>query len=300
MDEPKAGHREDVIGQPWPGPGDRETLPGPPDVGDHVRVGLEDLEGGDLRPIDGYGHDQDPVADPSDQGGTTMRRSNYRVLAIPAVLAAGMLAAMAAPVQAVNVPDGGAVPPGRVSVIHFRILEGCEGQATDGLELAIPESVTQVIPEAVPGWSVETETVDRDGTPEVSVVRWIGGPLPDALMLEFGLRAVFPDEPGTVVEFPAVQRCSTTMREWSGSDEETPAPIVRIAERLGAQDLIALGDAVAELSLTVEELGARLGDVDAPNLRSRVSELESSLEDIASTLEDLDGRLSDLESGAAS
>lgn len=300
MDEPKAGHREDVIRQPWPGPGDREITPGQPNVGVHVRVGLDDLGGGDLRPTHGYGHEQGPVADPSDQGGTKMQPSNYRVRTISAVLAAGMLAAMAAPVQAVNVPDGGAVPPGRVSVIHFRILEGCEGLATDGLELTIPESVTQVIPEAVPGWSLETETVDRDGTPEVSVVRWTGGPLPDDQMLEFGLRAVFPEEPGTVVEFPAVQRCSTTMLEWSGADEETPAPVVRIAERLGAQDLIAVGDAVAELSLIVEELGARLGDVDAPNLRSRVSELESSLEDIASTLKDLDGRLSDLESGAAS
>ncbi len=229
-----------------------------------------------------------------------MPRTNNQNLAIPAVLAAGMLAAIATPVQAVNVPDGGAVPPGRVSVIHFRILEGCEGQATDGLELTIPESVTQVIPEAVPGWSVETETVDRGGMPEVSVVRWTGGPLPDRQLLEFGLRAAFPDKPGTVVEFPAVQRCSTTTVEWSGSDEETPAPVVRIAERLGAQDLIALGDAVAELSLMVEELGTRIGDVDALNLRSRVSELESSLQDIASTLEDLDERLSTIEGGVSS
>jgi hypothetical protein len=188
-------------------------------------------------------------------------------------------------------------PPGRVSVVHFRVFDGCGGQATEGLELTIPEGVTQVIPEAVPGWSVETETADRDGVPEVSVVRWTGGPLPDRQMLEFGLRAAFPDEPGAVVQIPAVQRCTTTMVEWSGVDEETPAPVVRIAERLGAQDLIALGDAVAELSLMVEEMGLRLGDVDAPNLRSRVSELESSLQDIASTLEDLDARLDALEDG---
>jgi uncharacterized protein YcnI len=226
-----------------------------------------------------------------------MQRTSHQNLAIRAALAAGMLAAIAAPVQAVNVPDGGAVPPGRVSVVHFRVLDGCEGQATEGLELAIPEGVTQVIPEAVPGWSVETETVDRDGVPEVAVVRWIGGPLPDRQMLEFGLRAAFPDEPGAVVQIPAVQRCSTTTLEWSGTDEETPAPVVRIAERLGAQDLIALGDAVAELSLVVEELGLRLGDVDVPNLRSRVSELESSLQDIASTLKDVDGRLDAIEDG---
>jgi hypothetical protein len=74
---------------------------------------------------------------------------------------------------------------------------------------------------------------------------------------------------------------------------------VRIAERLGAQDLIALGDTVAELSLMVEELGLRLGDVDAPNFRSRVSELESSLQDIASTLEDLDARLDAIEGGVS-
>jgi periplasmic copper chaperone A len=228
-----------------------------------------------------------------------MQRTNHQNLTIPAALAAGLLAAIAAPAQAVNVPDGGAVPPGRVSVVHFRVLEGCEGQATESLELRIPEGVTQVIPEAVPGWTVATETVDRDGVPEVSMVRWTGGPLPDGQMLEFGLRAAFPDEPGAVVQIPAVQGCSTTTLEWSGVDEETPAPVVRIAERLGAQDLIALGDAVAELRLTVDEMGLRLGDVDAPNLRSRVSELESSLQDMASTLDDLDGRLDAIEEGTS-
>ena len=229
-----------------------------------------------------------------------MQRITRHLPVVRAVLAAGVLAALAAPVQAVNVPDGGAVPPGRVSVIHFRILEGCDGQATDGLELTIPDGVTQVIPEAVPGWSVETETVDRDGTPEVALVRWTGGPLPDAQLLEFGLRATFPDEPGTVVEFPAIQRCGLTALEWAGSDEETPAPVVRMAERLGATDLITLGDTVADLSLMVEELRTQFGDVDAPNLRSRVTELEMSLQEITATLEDLEGRLSDMEDRASS
>jgi hypothetical protein len=54
-----------VIGQPWPGPGDQDVIPDQlPDVGDHVRVGLEDLDDGDLRPIDNFGDEPGPVADP--------------------------------------------------------------------------------------------------------------------------------------------------------------------------------------------------------------------------------------------
>jgi hypothetical protein len=65
MDEPTKAHQEDVIGQPWPGPGDQDVIPDQlPDVGDHVRVGLEDLDDGDLRPIDNFGDEPGPVADP--------------------------------------------------------------------------------------------------------------------------------------------------------------------------------------------------------------------------------------------
>ncbi len=206
----------------------------------------------------------------------------------PAVLSAGLVVALGGVAQAVTIPDGGTVEADHVGLIHFRITEGCDGAATDGLEVTIPDGLKQVIPEAVPGWTVETETVERDGSPEVSVVRWTGGPLPDGQLLEFGLRATFPEDPGLVLEFPAVQRCGTTALDWTGISEDMPVPAVRTADRVGATDLIALADAVAKMSTTIEDIQTQLGDVDAPNVRSRVSELETTAEDITTKLDQID------------
>ena len=141
---------------------------------------------------------------------------------LPVALSAGLVAALGGVAQAVTIPDGGTVEADHVGLIHFRIAEGCDGAATDGLEVTVPEELTQVVPEAVPGWAVESETVERDGSPEVSVVRWTGGPLPDGQLLEFGLRATFPDEPGLVLELPAVQHCGMTRSRRPRSDSSPP------------------------------------------------------------------------------
>jgi hypothetical protein len=223
----------------------------------------------------------------------TVVNATRRIL--PAALSAGLVAALGAAAQAVTIPDGGTVEADHVGLIHFRIAEGCDGAATDGLEVTVPEELRQVVPEAVPGWAVETETVERDGSPEVSVVRWTGGPLPDGQLLEFGLRATFPDEPGLVLEVPAVQRCGTMALDWSGISEDMPAPVVRTADRVGATDLIALADTVTEVSTTLEDVEAQLGDVDAPNVRSRVSDLETTIEELTAQLTEVTERLDALE-----
>jgi uncharacterized protein YcnI len=209
------------------------------------------------------------------------------------------VAALGGAAQAVTIPDGGSVEPDRVGVIHFRVVEGCDGLPTDGLEIAIPEGLTQVVPEAVPGWTVETETVDREGSPEVSMVRWTGGPLPDGQLLEFGLRATFPEEAGLVLSFPTVQQCGTTALDWSGAPgEDRPAPTVRVTDRVGARDLIALNELIAEMSATLDGIDTRMGDVDAPNLRSRVTDLEAAMEDLTSQVDELSARLDALEAPA--
>lgn len=222
-----------------------------------------------------------------------MTRSTKLRQPMVAGLSAAMLVAFAAPVlgQNVNIPEGGAVTPGSVFVLNFQVQEGCDGLPMDTLEVTIPEAVDNPLPEDVPGWTVESETVPAaDGTSRVSLVRWSGGPLEDGTFYEFGLRAGFPDEPDRTIEFPVVQRCGDEMR--------TSAPTVLLAPRFGPQDLIGLSDSVAAIRAKVEDLGSRLGGVDPENLRTRVSDDESAIEEIMGRLDTLAERLDALESAA--
>lgn len=221
---------------------------------------------------------------------TDLRRS------ISSVIAAAALVALAAPVAAVTIPEGGVVPPGRVFVINLRVTEGCAGLPMDELEVTIPESVTAVLPEAVGGWTVETEL--RDGSPQdpqIGVVRWTGGSVGTGEYLDFGLRARFPDEPGATIEFPTIKRCGELTVEWVGSEGDTPAPTVNLGQRLGPRDLRDLSDALSDVEADVEALMAQLEGVAPRNLRARVGDLEARANDIESRLDDLEERLESLE-----
>ena len=219
-----------------------------------------------------------------------------------AAVSSVMLMVLAAPALGVRIPEGGGVPAGSTFVIHFQVHEGCDGSPTDMLEVTIPESVDNPIAEAMPGWVVETETVPTDGEdsePRTSLVRWTGGPLEDGQLLEFGLRLRFPDDPGAVLEVPVVHRCGADLEQaWTGDDEAFPVPTVVLAERLTVRDLIALNEAVDELVAEVDELRTQIRDVDAVNLRSRVSDSESATQDLAKRLDRLAGRISALEEAA--
>ncbi len=178
------------------------------------------------------------------------------------------------------------------------------GVPTDSLEVTLPASVENPIPEAVPGWVVETETTTIEGQegvdaePRISLVRWSGGPLEDGQFLGFGLRLRFPDEPGAVLEFPVVQRCGELEQAWTGTDEAFPVPTVVLAERLSERDLIALNESLDELVTEVKDLRTQIGDVDAANLRSRVTDSEATTDEMLKRLDRLAERLSVLEEAA--
>jgi uncharacterized protein YcnI len=253
-----------------------------------------------------------PITDRNRQGQLTefeketspMAASKRPRLITAAALGAVMLRVLAAPVQGVRIPEGGIVPPDSTFVIHFQLHEGCDGSPTDTLEVSIPASVENPIPEAVPGWLVETETATTEGQegvdaePPISLVRWTGGPLEDGQLLEFGLRLRFPDEPGATLEFPVVQRCGELEQAWTGADEAFPIPTVVLAERLSERDLIALDASLAELVTEVKDLQAQVGDVDAANLRARVTDSESATAEMLKRLDRLAERLSVLEEAA--
>ena len=114
--------------------------------------------------------------------------------------------------------------------------------ATDTIEVQLPDGVVSAKPEYVPGWTLEVETVasepyDEFGTTKterVGVIRWSGGDLPDFAFYDFGVRATFLADPGTVLAFPVVQKCGDAEVAWiepmvEGQPEpEHPAPTVTI------------------------------------------------------------------------
>lgn len=167
-----------------------------------------------------------------------------------------LLFAMAAPASAhITIIDGSAVVGGGYGTeITFRVPHGCAGAATDSLELQIPEGVTSVKPKWMAGWTIETEPrasatestepatsaeppADSEETAEVGLVRWSGASLPDDQYLDFQIRAVFPETPGTIY-FPIVQHCGDAEEAWiqipadgqSADDLDLPAPSVTIVE----------------------------------------------------------------------
>jgi periplasmic copper chaperone A len=167
-----------------------------------------------------------------------------------ALLAGALLTiVVAAPAPAlghVTIPDGAAVPSGSSSVIHLRVPHGCEGAATDTLEVQLPDGIVSAQPESVPGWTLEVEMVpsepyDEFGTERterVGVIRWSGGDLPDAAFFDFGIRARFVLEPGTTVAIPVVQRCGDVEVAWIAptnggeAEPEHPAPLIGIGDPL--------------------------------------------------------------------
>lgn len=214
---------------------------------------------------------------------------------------AGALASLmvtgAVPASAVNIPEGGAVTPDSVFLFHLRVTEGCDGLPMDELEVTIPEGVTNPKPEAVAGWDVEIEdpadmdeemdeveaeeaddaTEDGDEDEFVpTVVRWAGGELEDGLLLDFGMRARFPDTQDEVLEFQVVQRC--------GEIEQEFAPTVKLTTRYGQGEISALADSVDELRAEVDVLRAdvdkiqgQIGEVNVTGLRNRVVVLEDEV-----------------------
>jgi uncharacterized protein YcnI len=178
------------------------------------------------------------------------------------------LLAIAVPASAhVIVAEEEVVGGGEGAVIHFRVPHGCEGAATDAIEVQIPEGIIGVTPEAVPGWTVETESVETEPyelygstlTERVSVVRWSGGTLPDHQFLDFGMSAIFPENP-TELTFPIVQHCGADELAWielpeAGQDPEElehPAPTLTV---------VAEGE--ADLQAVVDDLAARVVALEA-------------------------------------
>jgi uncharacterized protein YcnI len=213
---------------------------------------------------------------------------------------ASLMVAAAVPAAAVNIPEGGAVTPDSTFLFHLRVTETCDGLPMDELEVTIPEGVTNPMPESMAGWDTTIEIpgemeedaaeegedvaeegddaeaaseASADGGSELTVIRWDGGLLEDGRLLDFGIRARFPDEQDAVLEFPVVQRC--------GDVEVESAPTVTLTLRYGQGEIARIDAEVTQLRAEVDTLRAdvdrlqdQVGQVNVTNLRNRVEDLE--------------------------
>ena len=139
----------------------------------------------------------------------------------------------------------GAMVEGRFSVAH-----GCDAAATVAVRVRIPEGVSAVKPQMKAGWRVEVKKRKlaqpfkaehgRVIAETVEEVDWIGGPLPDHLYDDFGIRMRLPDAGSRILYFPVVQECEKGVNRWieiptgeqRSGDLRAPAPAMTITPKV--------------------------------------------------------------------
>lgn len=138
--------------------------------------------------------------------------------------------------------DPKSAPAGEYAKLVFRVPHGCEGSPTTKISIRIPGGVVSVKPQVHPGWKIVTKTGKyatpvtlhgKEITEGLVEVSWIGGPLPDAYMDEFGLSVKLPDRGGERLYFPTVQTCKKGESAWTeegttdhGHGGKLPAPVL--------------------------------------------------------------------------
>jgi len=149
---------------------------------------------------------------------------------------------MAAPALAhVTLTENSAAPGARFTA-HFRVGHGCSGSPTIALTVTIPSGVSQVMPEAPPGWTIATV---REGA-RVSAVTWKGGELAADKPGEFVAAMTLPAGSAQLV-FPATQVCKAGQEEWNetpmaGMAMQHPAPVLLLAAAPASVQGLAIGD----------------------------------------------------------
>ncbi|MET7246373.1 DUF1775 domain-containing protein [Methylobacterium sp. EM32] len=153
-----------------------------------------------------------------------------------------------------------------------QIGHGCDGKATTGLTVTIPDGVIAAKPMPKAGWELSTEKgpyarayPSTHGTVSegVKTITWKGGSLPDDFYDEFVFQARLTDAvaPGGTVYFPVRQDCDGATVDWrevpaagqSARDLKNPAPGVRIVAAAAASPAAAAGPASVKAGdLTIE------------------------------------------------
>ena len=116
-------------------------------------------------------------------------------------------------------------PAGKATGFSFTVGHGCEGAATTGLTVEMPDSVDKYEIEQLLGW--------KTSTPPGRMV-WKGGPLADGELLGFPFRATVFGKKGEQVPFKVIQSCEGGLETaWisvgeGGPGHGTPAPLLTL------------------------------------------------------------------------
>lgn len=132
-------------------------------------------------------------------------------------------------------------PAGSYQTIVFKVGHGCDGSATTGIVVQLPDGVTAK-PMPKPGWTIDLvegklaapiESHGKTITSAVRTIAWRGGPLPDAWYDEFTVQAKLPDAPGRLA-FKVQQQCEKGRADWvelapaDGPMPKFPAPVLEL------------------------------------------------------------------------
>ncbi|MYM97224.1 YcnI family copper-binding membrane protein [Duganella vulcania] len=117
---------------------------------------------------------------------------------------------------------------GSFQKLTFRVGHGCDGSATKGLTVSLPQGATSAKPMPKAGWKIEAGA--NGGLQEIS---WTGGPLPDAYFDEFVMQVKLPAQPGKLY-FRIVQQCDKASVAWDEIPGDgavklkAPAPMLEV------------------------------------------------------------------------
>ncbi len=157
---------------------------------------------------------------------------------------AAALVALATPSSAHVTLDNSMSSWGSYYKAVLRVPHGCDGAATTGLTVEIPEGVISVKPKVMAGWTIKTtsgkyaHSYTIHGKPVnegVKRVEWSGGTVPDDRFDEFAFQVKLPDDKEIMrIYFPVTQMCGSTLVQWNETAKpgenahslEHPAPYV--------------------------------------------------------------------------
>lgn len=131
------------------------------------------------------------------------------------------------------------------AMLTFTVPHGCDGAATNSVQVKMPPQVISATPGVVAGWSIKTvegklprpsEMHGEKVTEGVRQITWTGGPLPDGQLQQFPLSVALAGTEGEKAEFKVIQGCvDGSETAWiqttpaSGEEPEHPAPTVALA-----------------------------------------------------------------------
>jgi periplasmic copper chaperone A len=164
-----------------------------------------------------------------------------KLRAVP--IAAAMTAALAlAPAAAAHVTlNPSEWEAGGFARFAMRVPNERDSSATTRITLKFPEQILSASFQPIDGWRRSVKMVQLDEPVEIEgeqvaeridTVTWSGGRIEPGEFQEFGVSFRTPEEPGSELAFPAVQRYSNgDVVRWIGPpDSEEPAPVVAILE----------------------------------------------------------------------